>query len=183
MVAYSVGQNNEHFGIDARPKLTGKKMLNYGIEIANTTNATFTIAIDHLENFENATVFLKDNLLNVVHDLKQSDYTFTTNNIGEINTRFELWFNRSALSVEENTNTPTEIIIANSNDNQIIVKTNDNSTIKQVKVYDILGKLLVQQSVKGNTSTTINLNVNEGTILFVNSLLEDNTIISKKIVK
>ena len=181
VVAYSIGQNNEHFGIDARPILNGEKVLNYGIEIQNTTNATFTIAIDHLENFENATVFLRDNLLNVVHNLKQSDYTFTTNNTGEINNRFELWFNRSALSVEENTNTPTEIIIANSNDNQIIVITSDNSTIKKIKVYDILGKLLANKTVN-NSNTTINLNVNEGTILFVNSLLEDNTIIIKKIV-
>ena len=183
VVAYFIGQNNEHFGIDARAKLTGEKVLNYGIEIQNTTNATFTIAIDHLENFENATVFLRDNLLNVVHNLKQSDYTFTTNNTGEINNRFELWFNRSALSINENTNATTNIIIANTNDNLITVQTNDGSIIKQIKVYDILGKLLVQQSVKGNTSTTINLNVNEGTILFVNSLLEDNTIITKKIVK
>src|SRR5690606_35437481 len=64
----------------------------------------YTLSIAQLEgNFLTSnTVYLKDNLLNIYHDLSASDYNFTSQ-VGEFNSRFEIVFQAQQLSVDEQT--------------------------------------------------------------------------------
>ena len=62
----------------------------------STVNDTFSIRIDHFDGlFENQNVYVEDLLLNVIHDLKQSPYTFTSG-IGSFDDRFVLRYTSDA---------------------------------------------------------------------------------------
>ena len=64
------------------------------LSFSATTAGTYTIAIDHADGIfsnPNRSVYLKDNLNNVRHNLQQSAYTFTAS-AGTTDSRFEIVF-------------------------------------------------------------------------------------------
>ncbi|PKP17013.1 MAG: hypothetical protein CVU07_05080, partial [Bacteroidetes bacterium HGW-Bacteroidetes-23] len=64
----------------------------------NTTTAgTFTVAIAEVIGLENRKVYLKDKMLNSIHDLTSSPYVFDSN-AGVVNNRFELRYTNETLS-------------------------------------------------------------------------------------
>ncbi|MCB0434133.1 MAG: hypothetical protein KDD18_14490, partial [Mangrovimonas sp.] len=62
---------------------------------------TYTLSIAQLEGdfLTTNTIYLKDNLLNLYHNLSASDYSFTSE-AGEFNARFEIVFQDNSLSVD-----------------------------------------------------------------------------------
>ncbi len=179
---YTIAQNNNHYGIEARPLLTDDTTIPLGIDLSTNSSANFSFSIDRFENLADVTVYLKDNLLNNIHNLNVSDYNFTISSDGEINTRFELVFSRSALGNLENELLHTELNVFNIDASTIGINTNNNALIKELKIYDMLGKLIVdKQPLK--TSFEINVNLNTGTILLVKAQLENGSILHKKMIK
>src|SRR5690606_21352947 len=67
---------------------------------------------------KNNAIYLKDNLLNKIHDLSASDYTFTSE-VGEFKTRFEVMFNNQTLSNDD-------VLAADTNALKIIDLENDS---------------------------------------------------------
>lgn len=56
----------------------------------STSVDNYNISIENFDGlFENQEIYLKDNYLNVLHDLKQGNYTFSSN-AGTFNDRFEV---------------------------------------------------------------------------------------------
>ncbi|MCZ8192269.1 MAG: fibronectin type III domain-containing protein [Microcystis sp. LE19-338.1B] len=95
--------------------------------------------------FDAQAIYLKDNLLQVVHDLKSSDYSFSSAQ-GEFNDRFELVFTNNVLS------TPSldfdQSIVVYVDGGVIRVKSSLNA-LQQVAIYDIRGALLGTQKATG----------------------------------
>ncbi len=130
---------------------------------------------------ENVNIYLKDNLLNSMHDLHQSDYEFQVTEIGVFNNRFELIFNRNALSINENS-TNDNLVIFNQSETEIGVKMLNTSIIKSLIAYDILGKEIL--NLKPNKSDFImDTNIKQGTILFIKVALENGQILNTKFIK
>jgi hypothetical protein len=99
---------------------------------------TFTVGIDHLDGlFEGQNIYLEDKLLNVIHDMKQSQYTFNSE-IGTFNDRFVLRFTDSSLGVEN----PDANVTLNAfiEDHKLFVKANDG--IVDIRIFDISGKMI-----------------------------------------
>jgi hypothetical protein len=70
---------SDHYRIQARPGFETSDVvpLGYSSTVANT----YSISVDHIEGQladESTSVFIEDKLLNIIHDLKQSSYTFST---------------------------------------------------------------------------------------------------------
>ncbi len=97
---------------------------------------------------------LRDNLLNIEHNLSDSGYTFTLD-AGEYNSRFEIFFS-GTLSVDEFDLDSDELIISENGDNSIEITTKDKSQISNIKIYDLLGRELFD--VDGYNKSLVRLN-------------------------
>ena len=170
--------HNQKYAIQALPILTEDTNVPLGVSIKETGN--FSISIDHFEgDLVYTNVYLKDNLLNTVHDLKLSNYQFNTNQIGDINTRFELLFNRSALDVADFNNTSNRLVVSQNNQS-ILVKS--NKTIKQIAIYTILGQNLKMIKTNNSQVTVDKSNFKKGTVILVQVVFTNGETTTKKII-
>jgi hypothetical protein len=148
---YSIAAGSE-LAIQARPAFNVNDVVTMGF---NTLAAgEYTISLDHFEGqfSQDQDIYLKDNLTGMVHDLKESDYTFTTN-AGIMNIRFEIVYTNEALSK------PEPILNANSvmvyKDNKAIHVNAGSVEITGVVIYDIRGRKLYSKSAVNAVQTEI----------------------------
>ena len=146
-----------------------------------TLTGTLKISIDHVDGlFEGQNVYLKDNVTGIVHNLKDSDYTFTTVP-GTFNDRFVL---RYLPQEDLSTNIPVvdenSIVVFNKN-NQVSIKSAEQ-TINSVEVYDLQGRvLLTKNNIKSQDFTTQTLSVSNQVVL-VKVITENSAELVKKVM-
>ena len=142
-------------------------------------NGIHTIGISTVDGlFESAdqAIFLEDNLLGITHDLRSAPYSFTAT-IGTNENRFVLKFNNETLGSED------------FNSDSVTVFTNDfininaaNQTIKSVKVFDLLGKVIGNfNNVDATTFTSKNIAKTQ-TALLVEVTLENGNTKTYKVI-
>nr|WP_294927370.1 T9SS sorting signal type C domain-containing protein [uncultured Flavobacterium sp.] len=120
-------------------------VLGYKTEI----NGNFTISIDHFdENFTSQSVYLEDKDKMILHDLKKGPYTFSTEK-GIFKNRYVLKFTNKKLHVNEITRSKNKLVIYQKSA-QLVVESED-SAIQKVQVFDILGKLVLEQKSNQNS--------------------------------
>ena len=114
----------------------------------------YKLSIAQLEGdfLTNNTVYLKDKLLNLYHDLSASDYTFTSET-GEFNDRFEIVFQTDALSVGEQTLSNNDLSIIELANGQVKFSIGHNLSITSVEILDLLGRRLY--NLKGDSATEV----------------------------
>lgn len=125
----------------------------------------YTIGIHKKEGYFNThSVILYDKLLGKYQNIKQSPYKFSTDS-GEFNNRFEITYIEDVKLVSE-----TKIYTENDD----LVIENPIGNIDEVKVYDVLGRLLYQNSNIGNNITYI-IGLPNKIPLIVNVTINKNT--------
>ena len=165
-------------GIQALAPFETNKTIPLGIE--NIASGSFTISIDHMEeDYNEISVYLKDNLLNIYHDLKLANYTFNEDRLGNINDRFELVFQKEALSSNDLIDTSNELYVSNQ-ETGIWIHSSKPQIIKQIQIYDILGKELLIKNTN-NASLHLSLNVARG-VYICKAILQDGTVLTKKFI-
>lgn len=144
-----------------------------------TAQGNYTIGIDHFDDsFNNSNIYLEDKALNLIHNLKTAPYSFTSQT-GTFDNRFVLRYTENTLSNEDISVIENSVVIyANEK-----LKVNSTlETIKEVVVYDVLGRLLVNgKKVNSNQFTASTLSPTNSTLI-VKVTLENNTVITKKVV-
>lgn len=129
----------------------------------------------------NNAVYLIDNALNKIHNLSDSDYTFTSE-VGEFNDRFVIAFNANALSTNETELGEDSLRIVNLEGDKVQFTTSNNTKIKTVGIYDLLGRNLYNLS--GDSSTeTFNLSKLSSSAFVAKVTLSNGTVITKKATK
>jgi hypothetical protein len=111
-------------------------------------NAEYTIRIDHYDgDFENHSIYLEDKLLDVIHDLRESPYTFTTE-AGHFEDRLVLRYTNSILG---NSDFNANGLSAFINQRKLHVSATDN--IEGIDVFEVNGKLVktYEPSAKNKT--------------------------------
>jgi hypothetical protein len=115
-------------------------------------NGDYSIAINHVDGlFEtsNQDIFLEDTYNNSIHNLRLSAYTFTSES-GLFNDRFVLRYNEDTLSLEElESINGLTILVPNG---KYIKIQSTLSPIQQIKVYDLLGRVIIDKPDVGNLS-------------------------------
>ncbi len=142
------------------------------------TAGSFTIfikGIDGLLNSQN--IYLEDKELNIIHNLRTTPYTFTALE-GETLNRFVLRFTNEVLSADENEYTNQVIIFTN---NYLNVKSTGES-IKEIVVYDILGKTLVDRKKEDLNEIILSELKSTAGMLIVKVKLENDVVITKKVI-
>ncbi len=95
-------------------------------------------------------VFVRDNLMGIDHNIKESPYVFASE-IGTFDARFELVYTE-ALGSSSTDFTPNSVIVYKNTD-WFHVNTK-GIIMKEIQVYDVLGRLIFKQS-NINATTTI----------------------------
>ena len=139
----------------------------------------FNIAIGGVDGvFENQNIYLEDQLLNVIHNLKTSPYPFNTN-IGANDNRFVLRFTNSGSMPE--TNELANSVMVTTPNNNINIKS-FNEKIDTVSVFDLLGREIVSKENVMNTEIKINSITAKKQVLVVKIKLKNGDIVNKKVI-
>lgn len=144
--------SQDKFSIQGRSlPFTDEDVVPLGYNAVEAGNLSISLEeVDGL--FENQNIYLKDNLLNIVHDLKDTAYSFATT-IGTFNDRFEIVYRREALNVENPIWNANSVIIYNK-DKEIFVNAGTN-TIANIKVFDLQGRIVYENNNVNNTEARI----------------------------
>ena len=145
----------------------------------STITGTFTIKISTFDGlFNGQNVYLEDKLLNVIHDLKESDYTFATNS-GTFEDRFVLRYNTVALGVNPILNENTVVVYKNDTGLHI---NSGTVNMKNVTIFDVTGRKIASQKQIGNTTTVFTTLPTTQQVLLVTIEGENGGQVTKKIV-
>nr|WP_321221130.1 choice-of-anchor D domain-containing protein [uncultured Psychroserpens sp.] len=155
--------------------------LGFYTSIDEATLYKFSIAELQGEFMNSNTVYIKDNLMNITHDLNANDYTFTSET-GEFNDRFEIVFQRETLSVESNELSPNDLTIVELGNGDVKFSVGKNITIKSVEILDVLGRTIYNLRGQNNTET-YNLSQLSQATYIARVTLSNGQTITKKAMK
>lgn len=150
--------------------------VNLGVNISS--NGNYSIAIAALDGVaSDLPIYLEDKQLNLIHNLRQSPYSFTAT-IGQSNDRFVLRYNNEILGNNDFVS-DNEVMVISNDAIQVVSNT---TLISNVKIYNVLGQLLLDSNeVSVTTFETSKVQKNNVT-LFFQVTLENGVKVTKKIV-
>jgi hypothetical protein len=164
--------------IQGRSSFATTDVLPLGLQA--TEAGQFTISLADFDGlFVSQNIFLKDNVLNTIQNLKLGSYTFNATQ-GEFASRFEIVFDSSLLSTNSNVFNDTSVIVIKNN-NGISIETGNN-TMANVAVYDIRGRLLVTKTNINASTVTLNNVATANQVLIVKITNTNNQTVTKKVV-
>ncbi|MEL0455490.1 T9SS type A sorting domain-containing protein [Flavobacteriaceae bacterium SZ-1-7] len=181
----SMVENNKKYVIQGKDinSINEDEVIQLGFSTTIDVATLYKLSIAQLEgNFLSSnSVYLKDNMLNTIHDLSVSDYTFTSE-VGEFNNRFEIVFKQQALSTDFDLTNVNSLKIVELDNHDVQFTASNNLKIKAVNIYDLFGRQLYQ--LKGqNTSETYKLSNLKSTVYIAKVELSNGAIVTKKAVK
>jgi hypothetical protein len=172
--------NSEPFIIQGRPlPFNNLDLVPMGINIVAFGN--HTIAIKKVDGLfeQNQDIYLEDKLLNIIHDLRQAPYNFTSA-IGTFNDRFVLRYVTEALNTENFESIESSVFMS-AHDGQIKIRT-INALLSEVTVYDVLGREIIKKTNIASSNLTLsNITVKNQTLI-VKIKLVNGEIITRKVV-
>ncbi|RED46551.1 putative secreted protein (Por secretion system target) [Winogradskyella eximia] len=164
--------------------LDAYEVIHVGFKTIITVPTLYRISIAQFEgDFYTANnIYLKDNLLNTFHSLKDSDYTFTSE-AGIFSDRFEIVFRTSTLSIKDNQIDANGITITELTNGNVEFKLNSNqNTITNVEIIDMLGRRVY--NLRGNSASEVyNLSQLSKSAYIAKITLSNGQVISKKAIK
>jgi hypothetical protein len=145
----------------------------------------YSIRIDHLDGlFDNQSIYLEDKDLNIIHDLKQKPYVFSTK-VGDFNNRFVLKYGAKTLSVDENNIKDNNIIISYiKNSNNLIINNNSlDSNVEKVDLFNLLGQSILTWQIENQEQQNIQIPIKSiSTGIYIAKVKTSESEISKKII-
>lgn len=144
-----------------------------------TSPGNYSIAISDVDGlFEgNQNIYLEDKQLNIIHDLKQNPYNFTTVK-GNFTNRFVLRYTTSAL---ENTDFDYDNQVVIFSKNNLITINSSIQTIDEVQVFDVLGRQIYQNKAVANQSHSFTKNIAKQALI-VKVKLQNGIWITRKVL-
>ena len=175
-VIYSV-IDNQNFIIQGRPTpFDADDQVPLAMNIINAGN--FKIAINTVDGlFDSQDIFIEDLLLNSTHDLKTAPYSFASD-AGNFQNRFVVKYTNQSLSTNTFDN-ENDLIIATNN--KIEVKSTQLN-INKIEVFDLLGRKIEDYSNINYKLKTLDNLTKSNKILIIKTTLENDVVISKKII-
>jgi hypothetical protein len=146
----------------------------------STTAGQLKISLSNYDGlFITQNIYLEDKLLNIIHDLKVSDYTFTTI-VGTFEDRFVLRYTNSALGINDPVFNENTVIVYNNS--QGLFVNSGLVPMKEVSIYDVRGRLLTNKKEINATSTVFTTLPLTQQVLLVKVISQDGTVVTKRVV-
>jgi hypothetical protein len=171
--------NNEIMQIQGRAlPFDTNDIVPIGFKTSQSGNHSIGIAaVEGIFSDATQNILIEDKLLNITHSLKESPYTFSSA-AGTFNDRFVLRYATTALSNTDFDYANSVKIYANNHINI----TSGNQSIKEVIVFDILGKTIYNKEKVNAAELSINELSPTRSVLIVKVILENNVEVIKKVV-
>jgi len=143
-------------------------------------DGTFTITLNQFDGLfaGEQVIFLKDNQLGIIHNIKESAYSFASN-AGTFSNRFQIVYQALPLGIENQGLDADKIVVFKQN--QTLTVNSGAIVMKNIKIFDVRGQQLYENDNINATTSAIKLNVSNQ-VLIVQITSEDNKTISKKVV-
>ncbi|MFA5556161.1 MAG: chitobiase/beta-hexosaminidase C-terminal domain-containing protein [Flavobacteriaceae bacterium] len=174
---YSLIDNNEgSYTIQGRSlPFDDNDVVALGFRASN--QGTFTISLTDFDGLftESQDIFLRDNLTQNEQNLKTGNYTFVSGE-GTFDNRFEIVYKESGDLSTTNPNLNNNWLVY-TKDRKFQIET-QGFEIKEVVVYDMLGRVVYQKQANGTSHTTSDFRANG--VLVVKVITTDNQILTKK---
>jgi hypothetical protein len=173
--------------IDDKPMIINGRPLPFDqndmvpIGITTPTAGTYSIGIldvDGLFENVNQTIYLKDNYLETIHDLRQSPYSFTSAS-GNCSNRFILRYTNGTLNTNNNELLNNSISVV-ANDNIEVLSLREK--ISEIIVFDVLGRKLAEYDNINATYFTIKNLIKNNAPLLLEIKTENDGKATKKII-
>ncbi|WP_282123285.1 hypothetical protein [Algibacter mikhailovii] len=145
---YSTFQgSNKKYAIQAKSaySLTEEDTISLGFKISIPGTRAYTLSIDHLQGefLQRHNIYLQDLIQGIIHNLSQSNYSFTAQE-GEFNNRFKILFQESNLSKTKKELESPHLNIIQLDEDRLQFSTLKHLKIKTVTIFDLLGRPLYQ---------------------------------------
>ncbi|MEQ3661229.1 MAG: S8 family serine peptidase [Flavobacterium sp.] len=178
-IIYSIINSDKYVIQGKSLPFTDEDIIPLGINASTT--GVYNISLENTDGlFTVQDVFLKDKYTNIIHDIKQSEYQFSTQD-GIFEDRFEIVFKSSVLSHEDFANNNNNNVLVYTQNNQIEINSSKEN-ITSVKMFDVLGRTIFNTENLGVKELTIvSLNTNNQA-LFIKVTLATGEIITKKVI-
>ncbi|RAR72566.1 putative Ig domain-containing protein [Flavobacterium aciduliphilum] len=168
---------DDPYTIQARGTFDENDVVPLGYFSAATGN--FSIGLESYDGlFDTQEVYLYDKLLGIVHDLKQSAYSFDTN-YGTYDNRFELRYTNASLSTDSISDSLANVVVYHPKESQMVVKSTLEK-ISEVTVYDLLGRPIATQTNVDAYEVVLQNNAFRNQVLIVKIVLENGKVLTKK---
>ena len=144
-----------------------------------TTAGTYTISLENVDGlFASQNVYVKDNVTNTIHDIKQAPYAFTTSE-GVFNDRFKVVFNNVVL-VNPAFISEDGVVVFTQNEE---LKINASHEMAKVEVYDVLGRIIYNNKNVNDKVLNISSIANRNQALLVKITFTTGQSVTKKVIK
>ena len=148
--------------------------------VSATIAGNYTIAIDHTNTFfDDKDIFIEDTANGTYHNLKISSYDFNTA-VGTFNNRFKIHY-QNLLSTNNNFTVNGNSVFVNANDNEIVINSTSEK-IKTIQIYDVLGRLIFDKDNTNENKFVIESIQKQNQALIIKTELENNQIVTKKLI-
>jgi hypothetical protein len=176
-ISFSSVLNDKPYGILGKAFMKKEEIIQLSINAKIVGD--FKISIGKLEGLlKTATVVLIDDETGINHDLKKGDYAFKISSTGVINNRFRLYItSKTANTKVYNLNRADVKVFSSIYALNILA----NTTIKEVKVYDLYGQVLFE-GVNQKQFSIYKNTLGSNRILVIKIHLATGEVISKKVV-
>jgi hypothetical protein len=173
--------NNNSLGIQGKSlPFLDSDIVSLGVNIP--ANGNYSIAISEVDGlFSNnaQTIYLEDKLLNVIHNLNTSPYSFSANS-GNVNNRFLIRYTNTALNTNNFDAVANQVSIFGTDTS---IKINSMSaTIKNYVIYNVLGQTIASENDVNSNTSEIKTLQKSNQALIVKATLENGQVITRKII-
>ncbi len=177
---FSVLDTNQELAIQGRTAFNEEQEVQLGFSTMVDEVTTYSISIRQIEGEEisNATVYLHDKLLNVITNLSEGNYLFSSNAVYHTD-RFALTFKESILGTSES----LENIAVYPNPTQDFIHIDaQNTNVLNATIYDIRGRQVGTYIFNEEEAIQINVSEFETAMYFIEINTNVGTI-TKRIIK
>jgi hypothetical protein len=177
---YSIVENNE-LSLQGRSEFNENHIIPIGFRTQVEESQIYNISLGSIEgdNLSQATIYLKDNLLNITTNLSEENYTFTSNESNQKD-RFEIVFTEEFLGNQDINALP--IGIYPNPTNGILNITSPQSVMTEVTIYNIAGREVRSIAIEDQNDYKIDISRLETSMYFV-KIQTQNGSITKQIIK
>lgn len=165
--------------IQARPSFVSDDVVQLGYSAGASGSYTISLAKAEGVFAEGQEILIKDKVLNITHNLSGEPYIFSTNE-GDNSNRFEIIYASSALGINEIAEPGNDVVVYKQNGELHIDA--GLVDINAVTVYDISGRSVYNRNGINTPRAAIKALQGPNQLLVIQIILNDKTIISKKVV-
>ena len=174
---YSVVDTNKYVVQGKMMPFTDEDVIPLGLSIVEPS--IYKIEIDNIDGLfaGNQNIYLKDKVLNVIHDLKEGAYSFNAN-IETIENRFEIVFKNETLS---SNSVEISNLTIHQSENLVYIESLDDE-IQQIEVYDLLGRRVFFKTNINETEVSFSVQSFKNQMLAIKITTKNKGIITTKII-